>query len=212
VKHRTAARWTVALAAVLSLIVVPFLIFGEALEFWALRELRTLSQHPGPVAALLAVLLASDVFLPIPSSLVSSAAGVLLGPWLGTAASFVGMTVGCGIGYWVGRAFGRGAERRLLTPDDLADLNRLASRHGKWFLVVARPLPVLAEASVIFAGMSAMPPGRFLAQVAMSNLGISSVYAVVGGYAAGQESFLLAVAGAVLAPLLVTAALRQSSR
>lgn len=211
-KTRAGARWTIAIGVLLALIVVPFLLFGDALEQWAVRGVQQLSERPGAVSAFVAALLAADVFLPIPSSLVSTAAGVLLGPWLGTAASFVGMTVGCGIGYWLGRSLGRGAESRFLTSVDLARLNALAARHGPWLLVVARPLPVVAEASVVLAGMGAMPLRRFVPQVALSNLGISAVYAIVGAYAAGRESFLLAFAGAVLVPLLVMTLLRQFRR
>ncbi len=211
-KARAGARWTLTIGAILTLIVVPFLLFGEGLEHWAVGAVQQLSERPGAVSVFVAGLLAADVFLPIPSSLVSTAAGALLGPWLGTAASFAGMTAGCGIGYWLGRSLGSGAESRWLTAADLARLNALAARHGPWLLVVARPLPVLAEASVVLAGMGAMPLRRFVPQVALSNLGISAVYAIVGAYAAGRGSFLLAFAGAVLLPLVVMTLLRQRNR
>ncbi len=62
------------------------------------------------------------------------------------------------------------------------------------------PVPVLAEASVLFAGMSKMNFRRFLIISTLSNLGISIVYAAVGAYSVSENSFLLAFAGAIIIP------------
>ena len=63
-------------------------------------------------------------------------------------------------------------------------------RFGEWVIVVSRPIPVLAEASVLFAGLSGMPASRFLLLSTLSNLGISAVYAAVGAFSASTNSFL----------------------
>ena len=76
-------------------------------------------------------------------------------------------------------------------------------------MVAVRAVPVLAEASVLFAGIGSMRFGRFLLLTSLSNLGISLVYASVGAFAAEIQSFLLAVAGAVLVPLVVGVLLRE---
>jgi membrane protein DedA with SNARE-associated domain len=69
-------------------------------------------------------------------------------------------------------------------------------------IVITRPVPVLAEASVLFAGMSRMPTGQFMLLTMLSNLGISAVYAAVGAFSANANSFLLAFAGSILIPLV----------
>ena len=53
-------------------------------------------------AGAIGALLALDVFLPVPSSIVSTGAGVLLGFWTGAAVIWIGMTLGCVIGYVFG--------------------------------------------------------------------------------------------------------------
>jgi membrane protein DedA with SNARE-associated domain len=67
--------------------------------------------------------------------------------------------------------------------------------------VWARAIPVLAETSAVLAGMGSMKFGRFILLTGLSNLGISLVYAWVGAFAATVQSFLFALAGAILLPL-----------
>jgi hypothetical protein len=99
--------------------------------------------------------------LPVPSSIVSTAAGVLLGFWRGTAVVFAGMTAGCLLGYAVGSRSSAVA-RRVVGEDGLVRAADLVRRYGDWVLVACRPVPVLAEASVIFAGLAHAPFGRFV--------------------------------------------------
>ena len=75
----------------------------------------------------------------------------------------------------------------------------LQRKFGAWGIVLSRPVPVLAEASVIAAGFTGMPFAKFAALSALSNLGISAAYAYTGATAADRESFLLAFAGAIAA-------------
>jgi uncharacterized membrane protein YdjX (TVP38/TMEM64 family) len=61
---------------------------------------------------------------------------------------------------------------------------------------------MLAEASVLFAGISGMPLAQYLLLSTLSNLGISAAYAAVGALSATVNSFLLAFAGSILLPLV----------
>ena len=195
----------------LSLIIVPFIGFGADFERWAADSIQ-LANLPLVVALLVAGLLAADVLLPVPSSVVSTASGAFLGWPLGAVVSAVGMTLGCVLGFVVGRTTGRAATNRLVGPRELQRLSAAADRHGDWVLVSARAVPVLAEASTVFAGMSGMSLRRFLCLVTLSNLGISLVYAAVGNYAVDVSSFLLAVAAAVMLPVLAAALFRTLLR
>ena len=194
------AGWTVFTLLLLALILVPWLGFESSLTGWAEAFLR--SRPPwwqtGPAVSLL---LAADVFLPVPSSVVSTASGLLLGFGTGALASWLGMTLGCLGGYWAGSRAGRAAAERLVGPQELERVTRAGARFGDWTLVLFRAVPVLAEASVLFAGTVRLPFGRFLVVTSLSNLGISVAYAAVGAYSAQVASFLVALAGALLAPL-----------
>jgi uncharacterized membrane protein YdjX (TVP38/TMEM64 family) len=85
---------------------IPFLVVGDRLdrmvEAW-------LDPPPSPpaIALMTVALLSSDIFLPIPSSLVSTFAGSQLGILAATGASSLGMTLGAVIGFTLARTCGR---------------------------------------------------------------------------------------------------------
>jgi uncharacterized membrane protein YdjX (TVP38/TMEM64 family) len=191
-------RWAVLWVALIGLVLLPFLLFER--EFTAFAEGVTASgTSPRVVAAAIFGLLALDVFLPVPSSLVSTAAGLLLGFLGGAAVVWTGMMAGCLIGYWVG-ARGAGAARRLVGEDGLERASRLARRYGDVTIVICRPVPVLAEASVVFAGLVRAPMGRFARLTALANLGIAIGYTGLAAFSMRLDSFLVAFLGALLLP------------
>jgi membrane protein DedA with SNARE-associated domain len=193
-------RWTILSLILVAMVLVPFFLFED--QFNALAA--ELARGDGPrwlAGGGIFALLALDVFLPVPSSIVSTAAGVLLGLAGGAAVVFAGMMTACLIGYYIG-ARGSGLARRLVGDQGLARAAELARRYGDWALVGCRPVPVLAEASVVFAGLVRTPVGRFVGLTAASNLGIAIGYAAIGAFSMRVESFLLAFLGAMMVPAI----------
>jgi uncharacterized membrane protein YdjX (TVP38/TMEM64 family) len=195
-------RWVLLSTGVLAIILVPFLLFGEQIETWTENFLESASKQSTWVALVLGSLLAIDILVPVPSSLTSTAAGFFLGLAGGTATSLAGMTISCVVGYWLGARFGRPVANRLVGEQELARLEKLSQRFGDWVIVVTRAVPMLAEASALFAGISGMPMRQFLLLSTLSNLGISAVYAAVGAFSATVNSFLFAFGGSILVPLV----------
>lgn len=198
-KH-SIGRWAVLVVGIFALILIPFMLFGEQIELWTKAFIATSAQHTAQIAWVLGLLLGGDILLPVPSSLASTAAGFVLGFVRGMLTSWAGMTVSCLLGYWVGARLGRPVAARLVGERDLERLAALQQRFGDWVLLVARPVPMLAEASVMFAGISHVAFGRFMLLTTLSNLGISAVYAAVGAFSSNVNSFLLAFFGAILVP------------
>lgn len=203
--------WALFLGGLLAVILIPFFFWEDAF----LASTRSVLGSPsgGVVLALgLAALLAGDVLLPVPSSLVSTAAGVRFGVGGGAVVSVAGLTAGCALGYALGRRLGRPAAERAAGPRGLEGLERASARWGAAVLVACRAVPVLAEASVILAGVGRVPVGRFLALTGLANLGLAIAYAWVGAEAATSGSFLLAFAGAIAIPVVAMAAWRLATR
>ena len=186
-------------SVVLAVVLVPFALVGSAVDDWAIASLRTDAGPSVLVAVLIATLLAADIVLPTPSSVVSTASGALLGFIPGAVASWVGVTMGCALGYWIGVS-GRGPARRLVGAGELKRVEAFTARFGDWSLVLLPAVPVLAESSVFLAGVARMDLARFVAITALSNAGISLAYAAVGAFATQTSSFLLAFGGAILLP------------
>lgn len=199
-------RWTVIALLLAALILVPFALFNDRLSALAGVWLAS-DRSDWSVAWAVVALLAVDVALPVPSSLVSAAAGLALGFWLATAAIWTGMTAGCVIGYLFGSRTAAAAAR-FVGPAGMTRARGAWTRFGDYAIVLCRPVPVLAEASVVFAGIVGRPFRPFLAIAAGSNLGVAMGYAAIGAFAMRIDSFLLAFAGSLLVPALALAASR----
>jgi uncharacterized membrane protein YdjX (TVP38/TMEM64 family) len=193
-------RWFLIGGLLLALILVPFVLFEDQFNRLG-AEITAGRLATWPAALLVAGFLAADVFLPVPSSLVSTAAGALLGFARGTIVVWVGMTAACVLGYLLGSR-ATGVARRFVGAESLARAEAVAADYGNWAIVVCRPVPVLAEASVILAGLVRTPWRPFLLLTTASNLGIAAAYAGIGAFSMGAGSFLLTFAGALALPAI----------
>ena len=81
----------------------------------------------------------------------------------------------------------------------------VGDRRGILILILARPVPVLAEASVLVIGTMRIGWWRFFAAVGLSNLGIAAIYAALGD----RVQLPIAVVAAFAAPLVVAAVARR---
>lgn len=206
------ARWTAAGLILIALILVPFLLLeGQVLDYSG-RLFGAGGQAGALLALVIVALFAGDVLLPVPSSLLSVAAVALFG-WAGGLLIWIGMTIGCGLGYWLGRRAARPLAQRFIGPDEVARAQRIAADLGPATLVLARAVPVLAEASTVAAGLAAMPFGRFVLATGLANAGIALVYAAWGAAAVGSaSSFFILFAAALAVPAFGWIALRLFTR
>lgn len=195
-------------AILFAAIIIPFLLFGDDIERWTEGVVATGADHPAATATILGGLLAGDIILPTPSSLVSTACGRCLGFLRGTLVSFAGMTISAVIGYALGFWASDFTARRLREHERRL-LQRLHSRWGVWMLAAVRPVPVLAETAVLFAGIARLPWKGAVVPVLAANLGVSAVYAAIGALARGPHATLAAFAGAALLSGLVMLLFRR---
>jgi uncharacterized membrane protein YdjX (TVP38/TMEM64 family) len=149
------ARNTLAVVVAFLIPIIPFLMIGELPgEHW----LSASDDNVLAFAATGSVLLASDVLLPVPSSIVGTLLGARLGFMGGFLATWLGLTFGAVIGYCVGH----------LWPERWA--MRIAETPSQLLLFVSRPVPVLAEAMALTAGATRMRLVPFLVATATGNV------------------------------------------
>ncbi|MCX7819917.1 MAG: VTT domain-containing protein [Kiritimatiellae bacterium] len=157
----------------------------------------------GRLAAALAIagLLAADLVLPTPSSVLMTLAGALLGPLLGATVSFAGAMAAAIVGYTACRRFGRAWFRRTAGADaEFAE--RVVNEYGAWAIVLSRSVPMLTELISCAAGLAGMPPGRFIRLSTAGTLPLCLVY----GWAGAQSAEPLGLRWAVLLALVLPAA------
>ena len=158
--------------------------------------------HAGAgTAATVIGLLAADLFLPIPSSLIMVLSGTAFGVVWGSILSLVGSVGGEWLGFELVRRYGRSASARLVGDEELERLSRVFARHGAAAVVVTRALPIVMETMSVVAGLSTMKRRTFLAASLLGTIPIVVVYAYAGAISKATGSavpaivMLVAVAG-----------------
>src|SRR5512145_529366 len=127
---RLAVIWIVLIGIVL----VPFFLFEAQFDAFSQRMTHG-DAGVWLASASIFGLLALDVVLPVPSSIVSTAAGVLLGFLRGAAVVWAGMMVGALLGYAIG-ARASGMARRFVGSEGLRRAESLVVRYGDWTIVM----------------------------------------------------------------------------
>jgi len=196
------------MCVVLLVPVLPFLFFGGQFEDW-LRGFADDPPSPAVTSMWVIGLLATDIFLPIPSSVISTLSGWQLGWMAGTLATWVGMNLGAVFGFALARRYGQAFALWFTKPEDLDRMHGISDRFGPTVLVLTRAMPVFAEASVLIAGIHRLSWRKFTPAIVLSNLGIAVAYSALGDYAERHQWLPLALGVAIACPVLVAAVAKR---
>lgn len=182
----------------------PFIatIVVVLLTFWLLRAqedyfnhtLRALLEHPLSYSIASFVILASDILLPVPSSIVMYLNGYVLGTMAGGLLSMCSALCGSALGYYLGRY-----SARFFKADDQGQAQALLVRYGPAAIFLSRGIPVLAESICIVCGYNRMPFGRYMFLNVLGFVPVCFLQAFLGHL--GDESrslFLLSFGGSIL--------------
>ena len=198
-------RLAAAFVALSLLVLIPFLIWGDWFERMfsgdALQEwLASQGLAWGWLLAML--LLAADLFLPVPGTAVMSGLGYVYGPlWGGTIAATGSFLAGA-LAYGLCRRFGEGMAVRLMGAEGYTRGRRLfAGGSGGFIVALSRCLPVLPEVIACMAGLTKMPPHRFFTALACGCVPMGFLFAWIG--AAGRDTPGLAIGLSILIPAIL---------
>ncbi|MEZ6093279.1 MAG: VTT domain-containing protein [Pirellulaceae bacterium] len=196
------------LVTLLLLILIPFFLFESSINLYVQNYIESNGDHRSfEMAAWIVGLLAIDVFLPVPSSVVATFSGVAIGLPAGTLVNWLGLNLAAAIGYWSAnwsqKVLGRDGE------------NRPVAASTAWAVAFCRGLPVVAEGTLLFAGLRHWRWQQLWFPIATANLLLAFGYAALGYWASTNqmvaESLAFALALPVL-PLLVWAGWRRYLR
>lgn len=201
VKGRVAtSRLVVGLCTLTMLIVVAsFLVAGAVVEDWLIA---LLAEPQGRLAlgAIIFLLLAGDIVLPVPSSVAATAAGAALGPLGGTLVAGGGLAAGALAGLIGARWLGRERVAAALGSAEFVRLQSMLGRLGPLAVLLCRPVPVLAETSVLVAGACGATTRAMALPIGVGSLATGGVYAVLGSVAHDRASLALVLLASCLVP------------
>ena len=146
-------------------------------------------------------LLLMDLFLPVPSTAVLAALGLIYGTVLGGLIGSVGACLAGAVAFFACRLLGRSTAQRIAGKKGLARGERLFGSVGGWLVALSRCLPLVAEVVACMAGLARMPTRTFLVALVSGSLPMAFTFAAVGH--AGQERPALSLALSALLPLVV---------
>ncbi|MBX3655178.1 MAG: VTT domain-containing protein [Ramlibacter sp.] len=194
-------RMTAALLAVLLCILIPFALWGEAMDRAAPHWIGY-ADHAVWIATLGVALLVADVLLPVPSSVVGMALCWTLGPAWGGGALALGLTLSFAFGYALGRLVPEPQLRRWVGAA-LWDRVRERARHrALWWIVAARALPVLAEMSALLAGVWRVPVLPAMLMAALSSCGVAALYAASAWFGTNEPGMAVTLLATMALPAL----------
>lgn len=133
--------------------IIPFIIIGELPgENW----LSDMDDNAFLFGLTGSILLASDIFLPIPSTIIGTMLGARLGFFSGLLWTWSGLVLGSLAGYYCGKLFFPRTKEEIPQSPTLL------------ILAISRPVPILAEAVSFTAGASGtkLPPFLFISIIA----------------------------------------------
>jgi len=203
------ARFFLVVLALAAAVILPFAIWGEGVEAALSQDAaRSRLEGWGPWAwAAGAALLVADIALPIPTTVVMAALGMIYGPaWGGLAAAFGSALAGL-TGYGLGRFAGRPAASALLGPGPLGEGEALFARAGGWLVALSRWMPVLPEVVSVTAGVARMSFPRLCAALVCGCLPMGFAFAAIGHL--GAEAPMATLALSAVAPALLWLAARR---
>jgi uncharacterized membrane protein YdjX (TVP38/TMEM64 family) len=176
--------------------IVPFVVIGE------MPGERWLNNAGGDglrFGATGAGMLALDLLLPIPSSIIGALLGGRLGFWAGTAWSFLGLALGHSVGYALGR----------LVPSRWA--SQLPAAPSWIAVLLSRPVPVFAEALALAAGAERMPVSAFLSSALLGDLIYAAALAADGAALLPEGTWGIGLILPMLLPVAGYLAWRRSA-
>ncbi len=184
-------RLIIPLLVVILVIIVLFLgLPGLEMRFEQLI-IESANSTKSYFAAISFVLLALDVFLPVPSSIVMFFNGSVLGLFAGTAWSLFAGVVSASLGFYLGRAFYQRMNRGYRS-EEISKAQHIIERYGFAGIIATRGIPILSEAIAIICGNIAYDFKRFFIANCIGLLPISLLYAYIGSQSLDTDSFLWA--------------------
>lgn len=163
------------------------------------------------ITAVIVGLLAADIFLPTPSGPLATLAGAQLGFLGALMAVWTGLVSGAVIGFWLTRCWGTPLVRRLAGEEQLEQLRKQFGDRTWAMLMATRPLPILAEAAVLAAGVANVSWRQFLPPIALGSFLFAAVLVAMGSFAVEHEMLTIAVALSAILPIAAVASLRRQT-
>ena len=187
-----------AFVFIIILVLLSYAVF-HSLDDDIMLLLNNLENSPILYSLFNLSLLALDAMLPIPSSILMFLNGKIFGILGGAVLSLAGTSIGNFIAYQIGfksnQLVNKGAQHKL--SEDLM------SKLGIWSIMITRAIPVLAEGTMIYAGLQKRKLKPVMKYAVLGYIPVCIAYAILGSRMFQIKGFFIALAATTLFSLLI---------
>lgn len=173
-------------------------IFFEDLENYFTDLLAASEMQPERYALLSFLVLASDILLPVPSSIIMYYNGLVLGFAYGSLLSLVSLFISGTAGYWIGYTSAFGFNN---SPDEKA--GKVIEQFGSMGIILTRGIPILSESICITAGFNRMNFRQYTILNILGSLPLAFIYGYFGAVGRSSQLFYYSFGLSILLSLVM---------
>jgi uncharacterized membrane protein YdjX (TVP38/TMEM64 family) len=166
-------------------VIIVFISF-DSLESQFTHILNNLEQYKWQYALGSFFILASDILLPVPSSIVMYMNGYVLGIIEGSLLSMVSLLLGSVIGYYLGKLTSMGLKASQEEPAKL-----FMQKYGALAILISRGIPILSESISVVCGYNKIPFKQYFIFNVIGYSPLCLLYAICGNIGYDKNTFLL---------------------
>lgn len=165
-------------------IVIVLITFGifQSMENYFSNILELLQENPVQFGIVSFLILASDIILPVPSTIVLYINGYFLGIISGSLVSIAGLMVGALIGYQIGKV-----SSNIFQSENNKKAHSILNTYGPAAIFLTRGIPILSESICFVCGYNRIDFTRYILLNFIGYLPVCVLHAIFGnlGYEGG---------------------------
>lgn len=181
-----------------SILVILVFVFFEDLEAYIENMIAYSQSNKQEYIWISGLFLSSDILLPVPSSIIMYANGLVLGTVWGTLLSMVCALISSCVGYVLGIL-----SAKTLRAEKREEASNILNKYGVVAIIVSRGVPILSESISYTAGYMRMKFKNFFLLNVIGYLPITLLYAYFGSLGSDLNIFLYCFAASLLLSLIL---------
>ncbi|MFO7928677.1 MAG: VTT domain-containing protein [Candidatus Humimicrobiaceae bacterium] len=158
---------------------------------------------------ILAGFLGIDVILPVPSTVIFTLAGNILGIYLGMLSITVGMLICSVAGYILGYYSEKSFLKKLISKKDRKKMQLWNLKSGHWLIIISKGLPIVNESLCLTCGLTKMSFKKYITFSFAGILPLAFAYSFFGSIAETIEQVLMVICFGFLISFMVAILIKK---
>lgn len=181
-----------------TVLVILIFVFFEDVEAYIENIIAISQTNKVQYVWISGLFLSSDILLPVPSSIIMYANGLVLGTVWGTFLSMVCALISSCVGYVLGSL-----SAKTLRSSKREEATTILNKYGVVGIIVSRGVPILSESISYTAGYMGMKFRTFFILNVIGYLPITLLYAYFGSLGSDLNIFLYCFTASLLISLIL---------